>query len=220
MARGGIQRVPRPAAVGEGPGPSWAGATDPAAAVTREAVEAALGLERADQVVPVPDLRDAAVLVPFSEGPDGVELLFVKRGSTAPAHAGEIAFPGGMCGADDPDPVATALREADEEVGLHPGDVEVLGELERVSTVATAFVVTPVVGWVRSGRGQVWVPQPDEIDAVLRVPVAELVHPDAYHSETWVRPEWQVDFFEIEGETIWGLTARILNGLLQRVFTG
>lgn len=210
--------MPRPAAVGPGPGPAWAGTPDPAAAVTREAVEAALGLERTDQVVPVPDLRAAAVLVPFTDSPDGIELVFVKRGSTAPSHAGEVAFPGGICDAADPDPVATALREADEEVGLDPGDVEVLGELERVSTVATAFVVTPVVGWVRPGHG-LWVPQPDEIDAVLRVPVAELVHPDAYHSETWIRPEWQVHFFEIEGETIWGLTARILNGLLDRVFS-
>lgn len=90
-----------------------------------------------------------------------------------------------------------------------------IGSLERVSTVATAFTVTPVVGWVAQEHD--WVPQPDEIDAVLRVPVAELVDPHAYHSETWVRPEWQVHFFDIEGETIWGLTARILTGLLQRV---
>lgn len=212
--------MPRPAAVGPGPGPPWSGRSDPASSVTRESVEAALGLERADQVVPLPDLRDAAVLVPFTEGSHGVELVFVKRGSTAPSHAGEVAFPGGMCDAEDPDPVATALREANEEVGLDPADVEVLGQLERVSTVATAFVVTPVVAWVRTDQQRLWVPQPDEIDAVLHVPVAELVHPDAYHSETWIRPQWQVHFFEIEGETIWGLTARILNGLLQRVFLG
>lgn len=216
MARGGKQFVPRPAAVGPGPPAAWAGVADPAAELTRGSVEAAVAVRRPDQVIAVPGMRDAAVLVPFVDGPAGLELILVKRGSTAPSHAGEIAFPGGICDVADPDPVTTALREAEEEVGLARGDVDVIGSLERVSTVATAFTVTPVVGWVAQEHD--WVPQPDEIDAVLRVPVAELVDPHAYHSETWVRPEWQVHFFDIEGETIWGLTARILTGLLQRVF--
>lgn len=210
--------MPRPGIVGAGPPAAWAGRADPAAALSRESVEAAVAVERPDQVIAVPNMRDAAVLVPFLDGPSGLELILVKRGSTAPAHADEIAFPGGICDVDDPDPITTALREAEEEVGLARADVEVIGSLERVSTVATAFAVTPVVGWV--GAVREWVPQPGEIDAVLRVPLRDLVDPDAYHSETWVRPEWEVHFFEIEGETIWGLTARILNGLLRRVFTG
>lgn len=202
--------------MGAGPPAAWAGLADPARAVTRTAVADAVALGRPDQVIQVPNLREAAVLVPFLDGPTGVELILVKRGMTAPSHAGEIAFPGGICDTGDPDPVATALREAEEEVGLAREDVIVLGELERVSTVATAFAVTPVVGWVATGRE--WVAQPEEIESVLRVPVADLVDPRAYHSETWVRPEWEVHFFEIEDETIWGLTARILNGLLRRLF--
>lgn len=216
MARGGRQHVPRPDVVGTGPPAAWAGRPDVAAALTRASLEAAVAVQRPDQVITVPNMRDAAVLVPFLDGPSGLELILVKRGSTAPAHAGEIAFPGGICDVDDPDPTGTALREAEEEVGLARSDVDVIGPLERVSTVATAFTVTPVVGWV--GQVRDWVPQPGEIEAVLRVPVVDLVDPGAYHAETWVRPEWEVHFFDIEGETIWGLTARILEGLLRRVF--
>lgn len=208
--------MPRPPTVGVGPPAAWAGVADAAGAITRASVETAVSLARPDQVIAVPNLRDAAVLVPFLDGPGGVELILVKRGMTAPSHAGEIAFPGGICDAGDPDPVATALREAEEEVGLARDEVTVLGSLERVSTVATAFAVTPVVGWV--GADHDWVAQPEEIESVLRVPVADLVDPRAYHAETWVRPEWEVHFFDIEGETIWGLTARILNGLLRRLF--
>lgn len=208
--------MPRPQTVGAGPEAAWARVADPVGALTRASIDAAVALERPDQVVAVPNMRDAAVLVPFVAGPDGLELIFVKRGTTAPSHAGEIAFPGGLCDVGDPDPVATALREAEEEVGLSRVDVDVIGTLERVSTVATAFRVTPVVSWV--GHVGDWEPQPGEIDAVLRVRVADLVDPLAYHSETWVTPQWEVHFFEIEGETIWGLTARILNGLFRRVF--
>jgi len=222
VTRGGSQFVPRPPNAVLGGPPPWEGIEDPASRIDRSVLEEGLRLDRPDEVLPMPGLRDAAVLVPFVPGPSGLDLVFVKRGSSAPTHAGEVAFPGGTMDALDSDPRATALREAHEEVGLDSDRVEVLGMLERTGTVATAFRVTPFVGWLTDADGLV--PQPGEIDAVLRVPLRELLHPDAYHAEDWMSSyvaarAFEVHFFDIEGETIWGLTARILHGLFDRVFT-
>jgi 8-oxo-dGTP pyrophosphatase MutT (NUDIX family) len=92
-------------------------------------------------------LRPAGVLMPFVETRTGLELILTKRSSALKHHPGQIAFPGGKRDALDTDIVATALREADEEIGLNPAKVEVLGQLPAHETV-TGFTVTPVLGLV------------------------------------------------------------------------
>src|SRR4051812_11282044 len=95
------------------------------------------------------DGRKAAVLVPVLFAPDGPELLFMKRPDGATAHAGQVSFPGGKTDPGDRDAIATALREAEEELGIAPASVEVLGALDDINTAVTAFDVTPVVGALR-----------------------------------------------------------------------
>jgi 8-oxo-dGTP pyrophosphatase MutT (NUDIX family) len=141
-------------------------------------------------------------------------VLLTKRPETMPSHQGEIAFPGGKREPQDASLVAAALREAQEEVGLEPAAVEVVAELDRIGTVASAFTIAPFVGLLAE------VPElrPDRREVVdaFAVPISDLLHPDAYREETWdlfgaPRP---MAFFELPGETVWGATARILTRLL------
>ena len=157
--------------------------------------------------------RAAAVLVPLFEDDGRLHVLLTRRSSELAAHRGEVAFPGGR---QDPgeDLLAAALREAREEIGLASDQVRVLGELDRLATVATRFVVAPFVGEL-DGR-PVTSPNPAEIERVFDVDVAELLDDGVFREEIWELPMGprDVSFFELEGETVWGATARILRQLL------
>jgi 8-oxo-dGTP pyrophosphatase MutT (NUDIX family) len=114
----------------------------------------------------------------------------------------------------DPDLVHTALREAHEEIALDPAAVEVVGELDRITTVSSPSLVVPVVGRLR-GRPTL-VPAEREVDAVLHLPISELLDPGIYREEIWpLLPERPIQFFELEGDTLWGATARVLADLLE-----
>lgn len=158
------------------------------------------------------------MLVPFyAEGTSGTGLVFVKRPMSAPTHAGEIAFPGGIRHPTDADLAATALREAQEETGLDPADVEMLGPMSPTGTVVNRTVITPHLAWVR-GAGHL-APDEREIEAVLRVPLADLLRPGTYRGEEWGSGSYErvVHFFEIEGETIWGATGRMLYRAIEAI---
>src|SRR5205814_1182208 len=129
--------------------------------------------------------RAAAVLVPLFEDAGRLRLLLTRRSSDLTAHRGEVAFPGGR---QDPgeDLLAAALREAREEIGLAPEHVRVLGELDRLATVATRFVVAPFVGEL-DGRPATR-PNPAEIARVFDVPVTELLDDGVYREEVWELP--------------------------------
>jgi 8-oxo-dGTP pyrophosphatase MutT (NUDIX family) len=155
------------------------------------------------------------VLLPIFGSTAGADadarLVLTKRPDTMPSHQGQIAFPGGKI---DPTVDASArdaaLREADEEIGLAPHDVEVIAELPTVGTAVGQFVMTPFVG-VTAPHPRL-TPHPFEVVRVFDVSLAELLRDDVYRSEVWTWGEDERDmyFFDLEDETIWGATARIL----------
>lgn len=135
------------------------------------------------------------------------------------AHRGEVSFPGGRKDPTDASLVHTALREAWEETALAPGSVRLVGELDHLMTVTSRSVIVPYVG-VLPGRPEL-VANPDEVEAILELPLRDLLHPEAFRSERWGLPglNYPVYFFEVPGDTIWGATAAMLVNLLA-VVTG
>ena len=215
-ARGGQQRIPRPPHVGVGDAPPWAALDNGARAITVDRIrEAVAGAPPGRPLAPtVPDAQAAAVLVPVFEEAGLARLILTRRSTNLPSHQGEIAFPGGKVHAGETSE-AGALREAHEEVGIRPEDVDVVGPLEEMATVAGRFVLAPFVGVLRE-RPKL-VPNPAEVARVFDVPLAELLEPDVYHQERWDLPgmgERPMHFFDVAGETVWGATARILHDLL------
>ena len=158
-------------------------------------------------------LRDAAVLVPLMDGPDGLRVLLTKRSSKLRHHPGQVAFPGGKIEAGET-PEAAALREAAEEVGLPANAARVVGRLPSHETV-TGFTVTPVVAAVAAFE---WVPEPGEVDEVFTVPLDHLLDPANYTIERrqW-RGTWRRYYAVPYGPYyVWGATARMLRGLAER----
>lgn len=163
-----------------------------------------------------PPLRPAAVLVGVHATPIGPELVLTKRSSRLRHHPGQIAFPGGKLDKGDDGPVAAALREAREEIGLDPGNVEVLGELPSHDTV-TNFRVTPILARIRSDFSAV--PEAGEVAEVFRVPLAHVSDPARFRVESrlW-RGQRRFYYVVPYGPYyIWGATARILFGLATRM---
>jgi 8-oxo-dGTP pyrophosphatase MutT (NUDIX family) len=156
--------------------------------------------------------RRSAVLVLFGEGPDGPDLLFIERAATLRSHAGQPAFPGGAQDDTDAGPVAAALREAQEEVGLDPAGVDVLGTLPALFLPPSGFVVTPVLAWWREPH-DVGVVDRAEVAAVARIPIAELVDPanrlSISHPSGWIGAA-----FAVRGLLVWGFTAGLTDRLL------
>jgi 8-oxo-dGTP pyrophosphatase MutT (NUDIX family) len=159
--------------------------------------------------------RAAAVLILFSAGPDGTgepELLFIERSADLRLHAGQPAFPGGVIDATDSGPVAAALREAAEEVGVVPEGVEVVGIMPEMYIPRTRFRVVPVLGWWREPHAVAPVDL-GEVAAVERISVGELADPAV---RVMVRgPGGALSpAFRVRGLLIWGFTAGLVHRLL------
>ncbi|MFC0503910.1 NUDIX hydrolase [Micromonospora costi] len=157
--------------------------------------------------------RESAVLVLLGEQPGtGPDVLILQRAATLRTHAGQPAFPGGAADPDDADAPATALREANEEVGLDPGSVSVLAELPKLWIPVSEFVVTPVLAWWHAPH-PVHPCEPAEVAHVARLPIAELVDPAnrvrVRHPSGWIGPA-----FAVRGMLVWGFTAGVLSTLL------
>lgn len=166
------------------------------------------------------DARPAAVLIVVADDPAGdAGVLLTRRNRRLRANPGEISFPGGRLEPGE-SPEAAAVREAHEEVGLDPVDVELVGTLDHLVTIAHPSYVVPVVARVQSQLDLT--PAPDEVERILWVPLAELVRPDTYRVERWGQPPMSrlLYFYELDDETIWGATGRILTGFLTRLLLG
>lgn len=212
---GGAQRIPRPA--------TWTPGSDtpPAAhplAVDVDTIAAGLiGARLGRPIAPAfPNARPAAVLVALADGDDGAEVLLTRRSEHLRTHKGEISFPGGRIDPGET-PIEAAAREADEEVGLDPAEVTVIGELGHLSTVVSRSYIVPIVA--RLAAPLQLEPASPEVERVLWVPLAELVRPDTYRAERWgTHPtDRLLHFFELDDETVWGATAAILVDLLHRL---
>jgi 8-oxo-dGTP pyrophosphatase MutT (NUDIX family) len=162
-----------------------------------------------------PQARSAAVLLPLFELHGELTLVFIKRAATLRAHRGEIAFPGGSVDPSDASPIAAALREAQEEIGLEPAQVQVLGVLPPVFTVMSNYVITPVVAFLPHGLGPLKI-QPSEVAELLQIPVQGLADPHIMHTEQWSRHgvERTVYFYVYGPWCIWGATGRMVHALL------
>lgn len=161
-----------------------------------------------------PGTTSSAVLVPILSGQGGDRLLLTKRTEHLNSHKGQVCFPGGKRSPEDPDLLVTALREAEEEVGIRPEDVEILGVLDDVATV-TGYTITPVVG--RLCMPYPFRPNPEEIDRLLEITLADLLDPTAIALEERRLPGGQIlniYSFRAEGEIVWGATARITKRLV------
>jgi 8-oxo-dGTP pyrophosphatase MutT (NUDIX family) len=157
--------------------------------------------------------RPAAVLVPLVEGAEPA-VIFTRRNAELSRHAGEISFPGGMHDAEDEDLLDTALREAEEELGLPPGAVDVLGSLEPISSYTTGFWVTAFVGAL--DRAPALTPNPEEIAEVIQVPVRVLDDVEAEMEWTREGRTWRGFVYKVDGHVIWGATGRMLHEFLER----
>ncbi|HEY8544344.1 MAG TPA: CoA pyrophosphatase [Acidimicrobiales bacterium] len=220
--RGGAQRIPRPytARLG-GPAP-WAD-LPPAARrpslsdVRRVLATAGDALPAGNEVrraVASGTGRPAAVLAPLYEEDGEAVVVLTRRTWALSSHQGEVSFPGGRVEPDET-PVEAALREAKEEVDLDPGLVEIVGELDHLNTLSSGAHIVPFVGLL-PGRPELD-PNPGEVEAVLHVRLAELADPAVYREEIWPFPngyERRLHFFELVGDTVWGMTAALLRQLL------
>ena len=158
-----------------------------------------------------PGDRLASVLVPIV---DGSSLLFTKRTEHLPRHPGEISFPGGIRHEDDGDLAATALRETEEELGVDPSAVELLGALPPLHTFVSAILIVPFVG-ILDPR-PVLRPNPGEIAEVLEYPLTALVAAETTVEWRRERGTYRGYAYEMGDHTIWGATAMILHAFLER----
>lgn len=161
-----------------------------------------------------PGLEKSAVLIPLTDIGDDLEMVFTHRSQDLEQHSGEVSFPGGREEQEDNTLIETALREAYEEIGLHPSDVEVFGALTQMPTI-TGFRVVAYVG--EFPNPYELIADSGEIETIFRAPLRRLADPSIHRVEEreFNGSVYPVHFFEYEGHTIWGATGWLLNTFLE-----
>lgn len=160
----------------------------------------------------------AAVLLAITDNADNPQVILTRRSQYLSTHKGQVAFPGGKAESFDKDPEATALREAHEEIGLHPVSVQVVGQMGQVLS-RQGFVVTPIVGVVPEHQIAGLVPNLDELDRIFTVPISFLVNNRPVMDEISISEGvQQVPSFYYEDYRIWGMTAFILAEFVNLVY--
>jgi 8-oxo-dGTP pyrophosphatase MutT (NUDIX family) len=154
-------------------------------------------------------LVPAAVLVGLVNRPEGLQVLFTERSAHVSNNPGQISFPGGRVEADDADAAAAALRETQEEIGLPPAHVDILGELAPLETLA-GYRIRPVVGWIEPRMALA--PNPLEVASVFEVPLDFLVDPANHIRHFRMLGELRRDYWAMpyKQHHIWGTTAAVL----------
>jgi 8-oxo-dGTP pyrophosphatase MutT (NUDIX family) len=167
--------------------------------------------------------RESAVLVPVHRDPAGVLRVVLVRRTQRGQHAGQLALPGGSREPGDADLVATALREAHEEIGLSPDDVQVLAELPAVDTRTSGFRIFPVLARITSPAPR-WRLSTDEIAGVVDVAVTDLADPALRGEALMSFPGWpqprRMPGITLGDERLWGVTLRILEPVVPRLVAG
>lgn len=226
--RGGPQVIPRPQAWRLGPGAPWGrpdGRRPDRISVTD--VRSALIRRGEPPLAPVDDLPllalpgsarpPAAVLCLLFDWEGQCRLVLTRRSSRMRSHSHQVSFPGGRLEPGE-ELSGAALREAQEEVGIDPAGVEIIGRLSSLSTVLNPSPITPFVG-VAGERPRLH-PNPAEVERAFDVALVELLDPEVYREELWTFPdgsERSMAFFELMGDTVWGATARMLVELIDLV---
>jgi 8-oxo-dGTP pyrophosphatase MutT (NUDIX family) len=220
-ARGGAQVLPRPPDVSPGPAPTWVDISlEQRRSISIDQVRSAIDGIGSDAPT------DAAVLILLFERDGELQVVFTRRAQHLRSHRGEVSFPGGRHEAGESDVVA-ALREANEEIALDVSTIEVIGQLRRVRPFVSNRAIRPVVADIEiqpivaysAGVPQM-IANPDEVERIFEVSLSELMAAEAHRSETWNIPGvgfHDIHIFEVEDDTIWGATARILVEFLDRV---
>jgi 8-oxo-dGTP pyrophosphatase MutT (NUDIX family) len=158
---------------------------------------------------------NAAVLVPLYLDRGRLHTVFTKRQDDLRRHPGDISFPGGRYEEGERDLSATALREAQEEIGLPPEAVEIVGALQPTPTIATGYAVYPFVGVIEPGR--TWALSPREVSEVLELPLDEVLAGYARRRVVRRGVSIRTDTYMVGEHLIWGATARILTDLFDRI---
>ncbi|MEZ4727683.1 MAG: CoA pyrophosphatase [Caldilineaceae bacterium] len=160
------------------------------------------------------DARRGGVLVLFYPVADQPYLPLILRPTYEGVHSGQVGFPGGGQEAGDPDIVATALREAQEEIGIDLAPITVLGQLSPLYVFASNYLVQPTVAWMTQPPR--FLIDPREVAELIEMPLSALLDPANYRRETWELRGRVADvpFFHIQTYTIWGATAMMLSELL------
>ena len=214
LRAGGNQVIPRPASV-------WVRPSNPFARLDHSPLKNTADLlgrlhrfsSTLVQTPPPPGSRASAVLVPIFDGAHGPEVVLTRRSQAMSNHKGEVSLPGGRLDEGESF-VEAAIREAFEEINLEPSQVQIIGEMSALSTYVSNSHIVPVLAYLQTTPEMNAVNA--EVDRVFSVPLADLVRDDTYVEEHWGNPpnQYQIHFFHLDDETIWGATGKILHQLI------
>jgi 8-oxo-dGTP pyrophosphatase MutT (NUDIX family) len=183
----------------------------------RESIRDLLARYEPERIEPDPPLPPAGVLLLLHERPNGPHIIFQKRTDSVRDHKGQISFPGGAMDPGDDSVLVTALRETHEEIGVDPGHVEIMGQLDDMTTVSN-FLVTPYVGWLDRYPYE-WRFSHHEVAYLLEVPLDHLMDPANFVPDRRLINGREITFqsYKFENDLIWGATARMLSNFLDLV---